>query len=59
MLQTSLDHPYYPVNPNDFGDDVSVDNPVVHGNGQPLPGTLATLLIGGLCAGSLRKRNKK
>lgn len=28
-------------------------------NGQPLPGTLATLLIGGLCAGSLRKRNKK
>ena len=31
-------------------------NPV---SGQPLPGTLATLLIGGLCAGSLRKRNKK
>jgi hypothetical protein len=28
-------------------------------NGQPLPGTLATLLIGGLCASSLRKRNKK
>ena len=27
--------------------------------GQPLPGTLATLLIGGLCAGALRKRNKK
>ena len=28
-------------------------------SGQPLPGTLATLLIGGLCAGALRKRNKK
>jgi len=28
-------------------------------NGQPLPGTLATLLISGLCAGALRKRNKK
>ncbi len=27
--------------------------------GQPLPGTLATLLISGLCAGALRKRNKK
>ena len=27
-------------------------------NGQPLPGTLATLLIGGLCAGALRKRKK-
>ncbi len=26
--------------------------------GQPLPGTLATLLIGGLCAGALRKRKK-
>ncbi len=28
-------------------------------SGQPLPGTLATLLIGGLCAKALRKRNKK
>ena len=28
-------------------------------SGQPLPGTLATLLISGLCAGALRKRNKK
>ena len=57
MLQTTLDDPYFPVNPNDFNTDVVVDDPVV--NGQPLPGTLATLLIGGLCAGSLRKRNKK
>ncbi len=60
MLQTTLDNPYFPVNPNDFNDDVHVDDPVVDGvTGQPLPGTLATLLIGGLCAGSLRKRNKK
>ena len=28
-------------------------------SGQPLPGTLATILISGLCAGALRKRNKK
>jgi hypothetical protein len=27
--------------------------------GQPLPGTLSTLLISGLCAAGLRKRNKK
>ncbi len=27
--------------------------------GQPLPGTLTTLLISGLCAAGLRKRNKK
>ena len=60
MLQTTLDNPYFPVNPNDFNDDVHVDDPVVDGvTGQPLPGTLATLLIGGLCASSLRKRNKK
>ena len=60
MLQTTLDNPYYPVNPNDFNTDVDVDDPVVDGvTGQPLPGTLATLLIGGLCAGALRKRNKK
>ena len=45
MLQTTLDDGYIPVD----------DTP----SGQPLPGTLATLLIGGLCAGSLRKRNKK
>ncbi len=34
----------------------STGNPV---NGQPLPGTLATLLIGSLCASTLRKKNKK
>lgn len=28
-------------------------------SGQPLPGTLATILISGLCAGTLRKRSKK
>lgn len=27
--------------------------------GQPLPGTLATIIISGICAASLRKRNKK
>ena len=64
MLQTTLDNPYYPVNPNDFmgGDgDVPVTDPVVDGTttGQPLPGTLATLLIGSLCASALRKKNQK
>ncbi len=61
MLQTTIDDPYYPVNPNDFNDDVHIDDPVVNGdtNGQPLPGTLATLLIGSLCASTLRKKNKK
>jgi hypothetical protein len=64
MLQTTLDNPYYPVNPNDFmgGDgDVPVTDPVVDGTttGQPLPGTLATLLIGSLCAAGLRKKNQK
>ena len=57
MLQTTLDNPYFAVNPNDFGTDVHVDNPVV--NGQPLPGTLATLLLGGLCAMSCRKKKKR
>ena len=56
MLQTTLDNPYFAVNPNDFGTDVHIDNPVV--NGQPLPGTLATLLISSLCAGALRKNKK-
>ncbi len=62
MLQTTIDNPYYPVNPNEFDGGVVIDDPVINGDvmtGQPLPGTLATLLIGGLCAGSLRKRNKK
>jgi len=64
MLQTTLDNPYYPVNPNDFtGGDVPVTDPVVNGDqvpsGQPLPGTMATLLIGSLCASALRKKNQK
>ena len=59
MLQTMLDNPYYNVNPEDFGGNGDTFNNDDAPNGQPLPGTLATLLIGGLCAGSLRKRNKK
>ena len=64
MLQTSLSNPYLPVDPNEFPGGVPVDNPVVHGDqggpsGQPLPGTLATLLIGSLCASALRKKNQK
>jgi hypothetical protein len=55
MLETKLDHPYYNVDPKDFEGNGDTFNTT----GQPLPGTLATLLIGGLCAGSLRKRNKK
>ncbi len=51
MLQTRLDDPKVDVRPEDVPEDAP--------SGQPLPGTLATLLIGGLCAGSLRKRNKK
>ncbi len=61
MLQTTLDNPYFPVNPNDFGTDVHIDKPVVDNpntSGQPLPGTLATLLIGSLCVGTLRKNKK-
>ena len=53
MLQTRLDDPKVSVTP----DDVTEELPPA--SGQPLPGTLATLLIGSLCAGSLRKRNKK
>ena len=59
MLQTMLDNPYYNVNPEDFTGNGDTFNNDDAPNGQPLPGTLATLLIGGLCAGSLRKRNKK
>lgn len=62
MLQTTIDDPYFPVNPNEFGGGVVIDDPVINGNdmsGQPLPGTLATILISSLCAGALRKRNKK
>ena len=57
MLETKLDKPYYNVDPKDFEGNGDVEIPST--SGQPLPGTLATLLIGGLCAGSLRKRNKK
>ena len=60
MLQTTLDDPYFAVNPNDFGTEVQIEDPIVNNpNGQPLPGTLATLLIGSLCAATLRKKNKK
>lgn len=62
MLQTTIDDPYFPVNPNEFGGGVVIDDPVINGDvacGQPLPGTLATILISGFCAGALRKRNKK
>ena len=58
MLQTTLDNPYYNVNVDDFngnGDTFADDTPT----GQPLPGTLATLLIGSLCASALRKKNQK
>ena len=58
MLQTKLDNPYYNVNVDDFngnGDTFADDTPT----GQPLPGTLATLLIGSLCASALRKKNQK
>ena len=59
MLQTSVDDPQYNVDPHDFpgNGDTFPDEPTT--SGQPLPGTLATLLISGLCAGALRKRNKK
>ena len=57
MLQTTIDNPYYGVNPEEFQGNGSTD--VTAPNGQPLPGTLATILISGLCAGALRKRNKK
>ncbi len=59
MLQTTIDNPYYGVNPKEFEGNGSAEVPDTTTSGQPLPGTLATLLIGGLCAGSLRKRNKK
>lgn len=47
MLQTTLDAAYIPI-PN-----------TPETSGQPLPGTLATLLIGSLCAAGLRKKNQK
>jgi len=54
MLQTKLDNPYYNVNVDDFN-----GNGDTFTSGQPLPGTLATLLIGSLCASALRKKNQK
>lgn len=55
MLQTRLDDPKVDVRP----DDVNEVLPPATTSGQPLPGTLATLLIGGLCAKTLSKKNKK
>ena len=55
ILQTTLDDPYYPVDPNTFPGNGTVVVP----QGQPLPGMLATLLIGGLCTTAVRKKNKK
>ncbi len=62
MLETTLDDPYYIVDPNDptqFAGNDDVHIPNTPASGQPLPGTLATLLIGGLCAKTLSKKNKK
>ena len=59
MLQTMLDNPYYNVDYTEFeGNGETFENNDAP-SGQPLPGTLATILISGLCAGALRKRNKK
>jgi len=57
MLQTTIDNPYYGVNPSEFQGNGSTEVP--NTTGQPLPGTLATLLIGSLCASALRKKNQK
>lgn len=63
MLQTTLDNPYYNVDPNDFEGNGLIDDKIPSTpsapSGQPLPGTLATLLIGGLCASAFRKKNQK
>ena len=53
MLQTRLDDPKVSVRPEDVTEELPA------ASGQPLPGTLATLLIGGLCAKALSKKNKK
>ncbi len=58
MLQTTIDNPYYGVNPSEFHGNGSTDVPNTTA-GQPLPGTLATILISSLCAAGLRKKNKK
>ena len=57
MLQTTIDNPYYGVNPTEFQGNGSTEVPDT--TGQPLPGTMATLLIGSLCASALRKKNQK
>jgi Ni/Co efflux regulator RcnB len=53
MLQTRVDDPKVDVRPEDVNEEIPT------ASGQPLPGTLATLLIGGLCAKALRKKNQK
>lgn len=59
MLQTTLDDPYYPVNPNDFDTDVHIDDPIINPIGQPLPGVFATLLVAGaVISAKKRKLNK-
>ena len=58
MLQTTIDNPYYDVNPSEFEGNGSAEVPNTT-SGQPLPGTLATILISGLCAKALSKKNKK
>ncbi len=59
MLQTMLDNPYYNVDVDDFqgNGDTFQEEPTT--SGQPLPGTMATLVISGLCAISLKKKNRK
>jgi hypothetical protein len=56
---TSLGNATFEQSHFEFMLQTTMDEDYIPVNGQPLPGTLATLLIGGLCAGSLRKRNKK
>ena len=58
MLQTTIDNPYYEVNPHEFEGNGSTEVPDTT-SGQPLPGTMATLVVSGLCAVSLRKKNRK
>ena len=58
MLQTTLDNPHYNVDPDEFGGNGEIED-IPATSGQPLPGTLATLLIGSLCASALRKKNQK
>ncbi len=59
MLQTTLDTPHFEVKPENFGGNGNTFTGDDTPSGQPLPGTLATLLIGSLCAAGLRKKNQK